>query len=79
MEIEERTVDDLTVRIDRSRCVGTGSCMEEAPDVFKRGEDDLVAFAAPDHADWERLLRACELCPVEALSVFDADGTQRVP
>ncbi|MGH9245884.1 MAG: ferredoxin [Acidimicrobiales bacterium] len=80
VEVEERTVGELTVRIDRSLCVGFGHCIEESPDAFKLDEsDDLVAFEDPERADRERLLRACEVCPVEALSVFDADGNQLVP
>jgi hypothetical protein len=28
--------------------------------------------------DRERILRACDICPVDALSVFDAEGNQLV-
>jgi ferredoxin len=78
-EIEERPVGDLAVRIDRSRCVGFGHCIEEAPEAFALGEDDLVEFQNPDQVQREALLTACEVCPVEALTVFDKTGKQLVP
>lgn len=78
-EIEERKVGDLLIRIDRSLCVGFGHCMEEAEAAFVLGDDDLVAFDEPDRVDRERLLEACEVCPVEALTAFDDAGDQLVP
>lgn len=78
-EIEERVVGDLTIRIDRSRCVGFGHCIEESPESFVLGDDDLVRFQDPDQAQREALLTACEVCPVEALMAFDKAGNQLVP
>jgi ferredoxin len=79
-DVEDRAVGDLTVRIDRSLCVGFGHCVEESPKAFRLDDaDGLVAYAAPETVERDCLLRACELCPVEALSVFDADGNQLVP
>ncbi|HZC70650.1 MAG TPA: ferredoxin [Jatrophihabitans sp.] len=78
-ESEERVVGDLTIRIDRSRCVGFGHCIEESPESFALGDDDLVEFQDPDQARREALMTACEVCPVEALTVFDKAGNQLVP
>lgn len=78
-EIEERTIGDLTVRIDRTRCVGFGHCIDEAPAAFGLGEDDLVEFHDPAQVQREILLTACEVCPVEALTVHDRTGQQLVP
>jgi len=36
-------------------------------------------FVKPDRVDRERLLRACDACPVDAITVWNADGTQIVP
>jgi ferredoxin len=38
-----------------------------------------VVFVEPEQVDPDRLLKACAACPVDALSVFDEDGTQLVP
>lgn len=75
----ERRVGDLTVRIDRLLCVGFADCLEAAPGAFVLDDEGIVAFAEPDLSPRERLLRACEACPVDALSVMDARGRQIVP
>ena len=75
----ERRVCGLRVQIDRALCVGFGDCVTASPAAFVLGDDDIVLFAAPEAVDREQLLRACASCPVDALTVWDADGTQIVP
>ncbi len=77
--VVERTVGDLTVRVDRTLCVGFGDCVQEAPEAFRLDEEEVVVFESPEQVGCERLLRACEVCPVDAISVFDAGGKQLVP
>lgn len=75
----ERTVGSLKIRIDRLLCVGFGDCIDVAPDVFVLDEDGIATFTAhADGDDRDRLIRACQACPVDALSVFDEDGNQLV-
>ena len=76
---EERVIRGLRPQIDRSLCVGFGDCVTEAPRAFVLGADDIVMFATPESADRETLLRACASCPVDALTLWDADGTQLHP
>lgn len=78
-DVEERAFGDLTVRIDRTLCVGFGHCVEDAPEAFALDDEGLVTFGPPQQIDRDRLLHACDLCPVEALSVYDADNNQLVP
>lgn len=78
-DIEEREVHGLRIRIDRTLCVGFGECVEAAPEAFRLDGQDVVEFAAPENAGREELLGACRACPVDALSVFDAEGRQLVP
>ena len=78
-DIVERTVGDLTIRIDRGRCQSYGHCVDEAAHAFVLDGDSLVDFKDPDLETRDVLLFACEVCPTEALSVFDADGNQLVP
>jgi len=77
--VVERTVGDLTIRVDRTLCVGFGDCVEEAPEAFRLDEEEVVVFESPEQVERKRLLCACEVCPVDALSVFDAGGNQLVP
>lgn len=78
-DVVERRVGDLTVRIDRLLCVGFADCLEEAPGAFVLDGEGIVSFADLEAPPRERLLRGCEACPVDALSVVDAAGRQVVP
>lgn len=78
-DVEERAVGDLTIRIDRTLCVGFGDCVTAAPDAFVLDGDGVATFREPDRAARERLLAACDACPVDALVVLDATGQQLVP
>jgi len=73
----EREINGLTVEIDRSLCIGSGSCLGLAPEIFEIDEQNLVRFReeTPD-IDAERLKEACAVCPVDALRV--RDGTEQV-
>lgn len=79
-DVVERRLAGLVVRIDRHLCVGFGDCVDEAPDSFELDAEGIVAFRdAPDAAGRGRLIRACESCPVDALTLVDDDGTQIAP
>ena len=80
MDSEERKVAGVTVRIDRLLCVGFETCIEVAPDLFELDDDGIAVFCADTngtlHVD---VLGSCKSCPVDALEVHDASGTQLVP
>jgi ferredoxin len=78
-DFEERTVGDLRIRIDRTLCVGFGDCITDAPEAFVLDESGVAVFVKPEDVDRERLLRACDVCPVDAITVWDAQGGQLVP
>lgn len=79
LDLVERTVGDLRVAIDRKVCVGFAQCVDAAEEAFEVGDDDVVEFVSPEQLSRERLIAACKTCPVEALKVFDSNGTQLVP
>jgi ferredoxin len=75
-DVLESRFGDLVVRIDRLLCVGFGDCITEAPEAFQLDAEGVATFgAAPEQTARERLIRACEACPVDALSVVQLDGT----
>jgi ferredoxin len=78
-DFEERQVGDLRVRIDRTLCVGFGDCVTEAPEAFVLDDTGTAVFVNPDSVERERLLRACDACPVDAITVWNTAGTQIVP
>ena len=77
--LSERFIHGLRVVIDRDQCVGFGDCVKEAPEGFKLDEDALAVFVEPEAVERERLLRACDACPVDAITVWDEAGQQIVP
>jgi ferredoxin len=76
---EEREVAGLRIRIDRGLCVGFGDCLELAPEAFELDAENVAIFLRPERVERERLLAACDACPVDALTVWDAAGAQLVP
>ena len=78
-DFEDMQVGDLRVRIDRTLCVGFGDCVTAAPEAFKLDDEGVVVFVKPEDAERSRLLEACDVCPVDALTVWDATGRQIVP
>ena len=77
--LRERLVHGLRVVIDRDQCVGFGDCVKEAPEGFKLDDETVAVFLSPEAVERERLLRACDACPVDAITVFDEAGQQIVP
>lgn len=76
---DERAVHDLRIRIDRDLCVGFGDCIEAAPDAFKLDEAGIVVFVSPEAVERGELVRASDTCPVDAITVWDAEGQQLAP
>jgi ferredoxin len=75
-DIIERQIGGLTVRLDRHLCVGFGDCIDEAPSVFVFDGEGIAAFQpdAGEAAVRAELLRACEVCPVDAISLHTSSG-----
>jgi len=78
-DFEERQVGDLKIRIDRGLCVGFGDCIEVAPEAFRLDDEGVAVFTQPDEVARQRLVAACDACPVDALTVWDEKGAQIVP
>jgi ferredoxin len=76
---DERVVAGLRVRIDRTLCVGFGDCITEAPEAFALDATGVAVFVQPEAVARDRLLRACDACPVDAITVWSENGSQIVP
>ncbi|MBU01337.1 MAG: ferredoxin [Gemmatimonadetes bacterium] len=80
MDIEERQVAGLMVKIDRLICVGFETCVDVSPDLFQMDEEGIAIFTSDTHeVDKATILEACKECPVDALVVLDASGNQLHP
>jgi len=80
MDIVERRIGELTIRIDRLLCVGFETCIEVQPSLFELDDEGIAVFHADsDTVAAARIMDACRACPVDALEVIDASGEQLVP
>jgi ferredoxin len=71
-DIEERVIGGLVVRIDRLLCVGFGDCIEPVGDALVFDDEGIITFTpAADHLRREHLIAACQICPVDALTVHE--------
>ena len=75
----ERKVGDLVIRIDRDLCVGFADCIKAAEKAFVLDDAGVVVFLEPEAVARDVLLEACDVCPVDALTVWDQSGAQIVP
>jgi ferredoxin len=63
----------LRVTVDRSVCVGNGTCIRTATHVFRHNDDRQSVVVDPAGDPAELVLEAAESCPVSAIRVEDGD------
>jgi len=79
-DIREQKFHEMTVRIDRDTCIGSGNCVKVAPEVFELDDEQITSFRPDAEApDRERLLEAIRVCPVYALQAMNSQGEQEAP
>lgn len=66
------------ILIDKELCVGDGLCTDIAPDVFELDEDGKPVITDPNTKWPENLVWLAKNCPVEALSIVDAETGEKV-
>ena len=64
----------ISVEVDRSLCIGSGDCVDTAPDVFQLDAEDKATVVDPDGAPTDVVLEAAGNCPVTAIFVVGEDG-----
>lgn len=64
----------IRVEVDRGLCIGSGDCVDTAPDVFQLDDEDIAIVVDPDGASTDDVLEAASNCPVTAISVVGEDG-----
>ena len=79
-EFEEKKISDLKIKIDRTTCIATGNCIKAAPEVFELDDERICSFKKDlIEIEDERLIEACSVCPVDALTVINKKGEKIVP
>ena len=66
--------NQIHVTVDRSLCIGSGDCVDTAPNVFQLDEEDKAVVVDPDGAATDDVIEAARNCPVSAIFVAGEDG-----
>ena len=76
----ETTIRHMTMRIDRSLCIGAATCVALAPKAWTLDTEAkaIILPTAAEESD-ETLLAAAKGCPVSAISIIDETGKQIFP
>ena len=64
----------VAITVDRALCIGSGDCVDTAPDVFQLDEEDKAVVVDPDGAPLDDVLDAARNCPVSAIFVVGEAG-----
>jgi ferredoxin len=64
----------IAVMVDRALCIGSGDCVDTAPDVFQLDDEDKAVVVDPDGAPVDDVIEAAGNCPVGAIFVAGEDG-----
>ncbi len=67
-------MSEVQIRVDRALCIGSGDCVDTAPDVFELDEEDKAVVIDPNGAPLDVVLEAAGNCPVTAIFVADETG-----
>jgi ferredoxin len=67
-------VNRIRVEVDRDLCIGSGDCVESAPDVFALDEEGKAVVLSQDAAPVDEIVDAARNCPVTAIFVIGEDG-----
>ena len=64
----------IRVTVDRALCIGSGDCVDTAPDVFQLDAEDKAVVVDADGASVDDVIAAAANCPVSAIFVVGEDG-----
>jgi ferredoxin len=64
----------IEITVDRALCIGSGDCVDSAPNVFQLDEEDKAVVVDPDGASVGEVLEAASNCPVSAIFVVGEEG-----
>jgi ferredoxin len=55
--------------VDRHACIGSGNCLDIAPDAFQFDEEDKAYFVESSDPDRSTLIDAQQACPAGAITL----------
>ncbi|HYP47925.1 MAG TPA: ferredoxin [Thermoleophilaceae bacterium] len=64
----------VLIVVDRALCIGSGDCVDTAPDVFQLDDEEKAVVVDPDGAPVDDVIDAARNCPVGAVFVTGEEG-----
>lgn len=64
----------IHIEVDRGLCIGSGDCVDTAPDVFQLDDEEKAVVVDPDGASVDDVVEAAGNCPVSAIFVIGEAG-----
>jgi ferredoxin len=64
----------IHITVDRALCIGSGDCVDTAPNVFELDAEDKAVVVDPDGASVDEVIQAAGNCPVSAIFVVGEEG-----
>ena len=71
---ELSTKNRVYIEVDRGLCIGSGDCVDTAPDVFELDSEEKAVVVDPDGASVDDIVQAAANCPVSAITVVGEGG-----
>jgi ferredoxin len=72
------TSEGLVIEVDRELCYGFGDCVSSAPGVFELDDEEKAVVIDPNGAPRDDLVEAAANCPVNAITIMDAQTGETV-
>ena len=72
---------NMKVNIKRDECIGCGACQSVNDDMFELDGDHKSTFIEDNKSKFtaEQVKEVAEVCPMDAIEVFDGDGVKIYP
>ena len=58
----------MNLKIDEEKCIGCGTCVALAPDIFKMNDDGKAELLDAASDEKENIQMAVDSCPTQAIS-----------
>jgi ferredoxin len=71
---ELSSLNRIRIEVDRDLCIGSGDCVEAAPEVFALDDEGKAIVLDADGAPADEVVEAARNCPVTAIFVIGEDG-----
>jgi len=66
------------IYVDRDECIGAGTCVECAPNVFALDDEDIAVVLDVKGDSDDAILMAAQDCPQQCIYLFDETGEEQI-